>query len=215
MLLIRHSITDANPPDTSPIDLNNCATQRNLSNAGRDLAQSIGAGIRKLNIPIGQVLAGPFCRAAETARLAFGRAQLSDALLEANYGTTLLPVAGAPTPPPVEQRLAALKKLLATPPTSGTNTVLVTHSGVISRALSLSVQEGETSIFKPDGTGGYTLVGRVLGSEWNVPAPAEPAAIAPAALPRAGDDIPWAVPAAALLGSLLLATGIRLRAATA
>ena len=57
----------------------------------------------------------------ETARLAFGRAEPSEVLLHPVY----VPVPGLPLPPPYPQRIELLKRLLATPPAAGTNTVLV------------------------------------------------------------------------------------------
>jgi phosphohistidine phosphatase SixA len=48
------------------------ARQRNLTDGGRADARAIGAAIRSLGIPIGEVLASPFCRTRETAELIFG-----------------------------------------------------------------------------------------------------------------------------------------------
>jgi phosphohistidine phosphatase SixA len=42
---------------------------RQLSAKGRAAAQRIGAAIRRLDIPIGRVLASEYCRTRETARL--------------------------------------------------------------------------------------------------------------------------------------------------
>ena len=52
-----------------------CASQRNLTDKGRGEARAIGEHVKRLGIPIGTVLASPFCRTMETARLAFGKAQ--------------------------------------------------------------------------------------------------------------------------------------------
>ena len=57
-----------------------CAHQRNLTDGGRADARAIGAAIRSLGIPIGEVLASPFCRTRETAELIFGRATVSPAV---------------------------------------------------------------------------------------------------------------------------------------
>ena len=46
-----------------------CATQRNLTDAGRAEARAIGAAIRALRIPVGDVLASPYCRTMETGTL--------------------------------------------------------------------------------------------------------------------------------------------------
>jgi hypothetical protein len=51
----------------------------------------------------------------------------------------------------------------------GTNCILVTHKPNILDAFGkdwFDVREGEASIFKPDGKGGFTLVGRVQAADW-------------------------------------------------
>ena len=58
-----------------------------------------------------------------------------------------------------------LRKLTATPPPVGKNVILVTHKPNIVSAFGKDwsdVSEGEASIFRPDGKGGFTLVARVL-----------------------------------------------------
>ena len=81
ILVIRHAATDQSKPDQDPVDLNDCRTQRNLSAQGRREARLIGQGVRRLKLRIGAVLSSRFCRTRETARLAFGRATISPALL--------------------------------------------------------------------------------------------------------------------------------------
>ncbi len=49
--------------------LDDCATQRNLNDAGRDQARALGERLRAERIAIAQVLASPWCRTAETATL--------------------------------------------------------------------------------------------------------------------------------------------------
>jgi hypothetical protein len=68
------------------------------------------------------------------------------------------------------RRAEALRKVAATPPPQGTNVVVVTHKPNILDAFGkdwFEVKEGETSIFKPDGSGGYKVVVRLRGNEWN------------------------------------------------
>jgi hypothetical protein len=68
-----------------------------------------------------------------------------------------------------DRRAGALKKLAATPPPAGTNVILVTHKPNILDAFGkdwFNVREGEASIFKPDGKGGFTLVARVQATDW-------------------------------------------------
>lgn len=71
IVLFRH----ANAPgvgDPPGFKLSDCGTQRNLDDAGRAQARRIGQAFRKRNIAVGAVLTSQWCRARETARLAFG-----------------------------------------------------------------------------------------------------------------------------------------------
>ena len=51
--------------------LGDCSTQRNLDAAGRTQAQSIGEQFRMRRIPVRKVVSSQWCRARETAQLAF------------------------------------------------------------------------------------------------------------------------------------------------
>ncbi len=73
VLYFRHTATDFGQNDEKMTGFEDCANQRNLTDAGRADARAIGAAIRSLGIPIGDVLASPFCRTRETAELIFGR----------------------------------------------------------------------------------------------------------------------------------------------
>ena len=169
VILVRHTETDRSlipaaqrPPEPKPMDLANCEIQAKLTEKGRDEARAIGEAYRTLAIPAGQVLASPYCRTLETARLAFGRAERSDVLLHPAY----VPVPGAPVPASFAVRTEALKKLLATVPAAGTNTILVSHGETIQPAVGFEIATGEAVIFRPDGQGGTTLIARVLATGW-------------------------------------------------
>jgi phosphohistidine phosphatase SixA len=60
--------------------LGDCATQRNLDAAGRAQARRMGEVVRASGVAVGAVLTSRWCRAAETAELAFpGRARAEPA----------------------------------------------------------------------------------------------------------------------------------------
>lgn len=70
IVLFRH----ANAPGTGDPEgfrLGDCSTQRNLDAQGRAQAQAIGAAFRQRGIAIGRVLSSQWCRARDTAALAF------------------------------------------------------------------------------------------------------------------------------------------------
>lgn len=49
--------------------LEDCSTQRNLNDAGRAQARALGARLKAERIPVARLLASPWCRTLETARL--------------------------------------------------------------------------------------------------------------------------------------------------
>lgn len=73
VVLIRHAATVPGIGDPAGFRLGQCATQRNLSEAGRASARAIGAAFRGQAVPIADVLSSRWCRCLDTARLAFGR----------------------------------------------------------------------------------------------------------------------------------------------
>src|SRR5690606_31278864 len=71
IVLMRH----ANAPgtgDPANFDIENCRTQRNLSDRGRQQARRIRSLFAARAAPVTQVYSSRYCRALETARLAFG-----------------------------------------------------------------------------------------------------------------------------------------------
>jgi broad specificity phosphatase PhoE len=157
VLVFRHAATDFSQRDEGRSKLDDCSTQRNLTEAGRADARQIGAQIRALHIPIGPVYASPFCRTRETAQLAFTKASLDRDLL--------WPGAGAEASVMAKHR-AAVDTRFGTPPKAGENTVVVTHGFVIGAATQLNVEEGEALVVRPAGGRNFTVVARVKPAEW-------------------------------------------------
>jgi len=58
--------------DPGGFRLDDCATQRNLDQLGRDQARRIGQAFRDRGVTVGAVISSQWCRARDTARLAFG-----------------------------------------------------------------------------------------------------------------------------------------------
>ena len=157
ILVIRHAATDQSKPDHDPVDLNDCRTQRNLSAQGRREAALIGQGVRRLKLRIGAVLSSRFCRTRETARLAFGRATISPALL--NTITAEHDAAW-------RRQIRAARVLFGTKPAAGRVTVLVTHGVVVGDVTGQTLEEGETLVFRPLGNSKFRLVGRIVPRAW-------------------------------------------------
>jgi virginiamycin B lyase len=157
VLTFRHAATDFSMTDTTR-DLRDCSRQRNLNEDGRRQARAIGNAFRRLGIPVGQVLASPFCRTRDTARLAFGRARPSRALLSARY----LESPGARARQP-----ARLQRLLTRRPVPGANTALISHNFAIDDATGVNLAEGEAAVVAPGrGREGFEIVDTVEAEEW-------------------------------------------------
>src|SRR5262245_12751612 len=155
ILYFRHADTDHSQNDQRMTSIDDCSTQRNLTDRGRDHARAIGESIRSLGVPIGSVLASPMCRTVETATLAFGRAEKSMAVREAG-----------PLPPGDPARFAALRALLSAPVAPGTNTAVVGHAYPYYTLVGGQyLSEGQADVVRPTGSG-FEVVARVGLAEW-------------------------------------------------
>jgi len=155
ILYLRHADTDHSQNDERMTSVEDCTTQRNLTDRGRDHSRAIGEVIRTLGIPIGAVLASPLCRTVETAMLAFGTAQKAPAARE-----------GGPLPPGSAGRFAALRVLLSTPVAPGANTVIVAHAyPYFTLVGGQFLSEGEADVVRPRGTD-FEVVARVGLRQW-------------------------------------------------
>ncbi|ACA17561.1 putative phosphohistidine phosphatase, SixA [Methylobacterium sp. 4-46] len=145
--LLRHARAPGfgDPPG---LRLDDCATQRNLSDEGRAQARQIGEGFRRHGIAVGAVLASRWCRAQETARLAFGRAEGFPPL-----DSVFAQGDGEAQSRAVRARIAAWRGpgILA----------LVTHQVNITALTGLVPAEGEVVVLRagPDGT--PAVIGRL------------------------------------------------------
>jgi len=156
ILYFRHASTDFGQNDDAMSGYEDCARQRNLTDRGRDEARRIGAAIKRLDIPVGDVLASPFCRTRETAQLIFGRATASTA------------VRGGPARPESNDRYAKLRKLLSTPPSRGTNLAIASHGNPFRAVTDTTyLAEGEAAVIRPLGAQGFRIVARIPKDGWD------------------------------------------------
>ena len=155
VLYFRHASTDFGQSDEQMTGYEDCAKQRNLTDAGRAEARAIGASIRRLEVPVGDVLASPFCRTMETARLIFGHAIATPA------------ARGGPASVPAE-RYAGLRTLLAKTPAPGMNTVVVSHGNPF-RALTAEpyLAEGEAAVILPLDHDQFRILARIPKDGWD------------------------------------------------
>jgi len=157
VILVRHGATFSNQADIDTSNLADVSKQRNLNDKGKELARAFGEALRGAGVPIGKVYTSQFNRAYETAVLA----GFKDIKTTADLSLVV-------THDENNQHAKALRAMLARAPEQGKNDILVTHRPNIVDALGMDwsdVEEGEASIFKPDGAG-HHLVARVLMEDW-------------------------------------------------
>jgi broad specificity phosphatase PhoE len=161
VIVVRHGATHPDQADTDPLNLDNVAKQRQLNDVGRADAKAVGDVFRVVGMPLGKVYSSRFYRAVETARLIAGKEP--QATLDVSEGGLVV------SPNENNRRAQAFRAMVAAAPDPGTNTLIVSHKPNILDALGkdwFEVREGEASIFKPDGAGKYTLIGRVQIRDW-------------------------------------------------
>jgi phosphohistidine phosphatase SixA len=156
VVYLRHAVTDRSKEDDPVLDLEDCATQRNLSDEGREQSREIGDAFRTLAIPIESVYSSEYCRTRDTAELAFGSYEDEPAL-------TGFPEKGDPT---YEQRVRRTEELLARKPDPGKNTILVAHVKNLEEVAGRTIEEGELAVFEPLGDTSYRYRGQIPANLW-------------------------------------------------
>lgn len=150
VLFVRHASTEPGAGDPAGFRLDDCATQRNLSDEGREEARRLGGALRRRGVPIGAVVSSPWCRCLETARLAFGRVDERWVALSNLFGRR----DGAQTQLQVlRPRIAAYR--------GEANLVLVSHGSVALPLAGVSPQQGEIVVLTPLGKDGFRVAGRL------------------------------------------------------
>lgn len=157
VVVVRHTATEEGGVD-DPAQLTDCAPQRELTDEGRQQARDLGTAIRDLEIPVGRVVASPYCRTRETAELAFGK----DAV---ETDPLLLPLPGTGKPGNDEAIVEVTRLISSTTPESA-NTAIVTHISVIEPVTGATPEEGGSVVFEPEGDGELRLVAEVPPGGW-------------------------------------------------
>jgi hypothetical protein len=156
VLYFRHTSTDFGQNDDGMTSFDDCSKQRNLTDKGRTEARTIGVAITRLKIPVGEVLASPYCRTLETARLIFGRVTMS------------MDVRGGPATPPTPDRYDALRKLLSTRVAGATNLAIVSHGNPFYAVAGPPyLAEGEVAVVEPRGADGFRIVAKIPRDAWD------------------------------------------------
>jgi phosphohistidine phosphatase SixA len=146
--LLRHASAPGTD-DPPGFRLDDCSTQRNLSEAGREQARSIGARFREHGIENVVIYSSQWCRCLETAKLLdLGKVNRFPGLNSFFRDGSREAV-----------QTAEVRELINQRP-KGTSLVLVTHQVNITALSGVSPQSGEIVVLRPDGEN-LTVVGRI------------------------------------------------------
>jgi phosphohistidine phosphatase SixA len=151
VVLIRHALTTPGVGDPEGMRLSDCATQRNLSEEGREHARKLGRVLRERGVPIGDVLSSPWCRCIETSKLALGREPAIEPALGNLFGRSDQSAV----------QVASLTPIASRKP-GRSNTVMLSHGSTIFALTGISPDTSEMVIATPQGNGRFVVAGRLL-----------------------------------------------------
>jgi len=149
VILVRHAITTPGVGDPPGMRLEECSTQRNLTDEGRGHARRVGEAFRTRKIAVDRVMSSPWCRCLETARLAFKEPEPWPVLQ-----------GGRPNSEALRQAVSQIKKAMAEH-REGPPLVLVTHGFVITGLTGLDVRMGAFVVMKRGAGGAHTVAGQL------------------------------------------------------
>lgn len=146
VVLVRHAAAPGtyDPPG---FRLEDCSTQRNLSEAGREQARRLGQAVRERGVKVERVRSSRWCRARDTAALAFGAYEPwpeLDSFVDADRRD-------------LPKRSARIREAIADWSGPGT-LVLVSHQFVISDVVGRPIGEAEMIVVEPR-PGGFAVLG--------------------------------------------------------
>lgn len=150
VVMYRHALAPGtgDPEGFSPGD---CATQRNLNEAGREQARAIGDALRAAGVREARVLTSRWCRARETARLLGFGAPEELAALDSFFRRS-----GEREP-----ATDALRGFIAGLPPSGPLVILVSHQVNVTALTGIFPASGEGVVLDGRGGGPVSAVGRL------------------------------------------------------
>ena len=139
LIFIRHAYAPGGG-DPNNFDINDCNTQRNLNNSGREQAKNIGNFFKNNNIKIKNIYSSEWCRCKETALIAFNKFETKD-FLNSFFSSEFAQNKDA--------QMNNLKEFIKNNK-SKQNSVFVTHYVVISESLNYLSSSGEIVVSDKD-----------------------------------------------------------------
>jgi phosphohistidine phosphatase SixA len=160
VLVMRHANSPGAPPDAASANADNPTRERQLDETGRADSRTLGEAIRRVGVPIGEVLSSTTYRTQETARIAGLPAPRLVAELAEGGGQEA-----------TTARNAWLRAQTGQKPAAATNRLLITHTPNITGVfgtMAQGVAAGEILVFRPEEAGASTLIGRIKIADWAV-----------------------------------------------
>jgi phosphohistidine phosphatase SixA len=148
--LMRHALAPGTG-DPEGFRLNDCGTQRNLDQTGRDQARRTGKLFREHGVAVGQVLSSQWCRCLETAELlalgeVFPFPPLNSFFGERERG---------------RDQTEAVRAFLASADAEGPSLVLVTHQVNITALTGIFPASGEIVVLRLGGEDIFETIGAI------------------------------------------------------
>jgi broad specificity phosphatase PhoE len=160
VLLLRHASTTGK--DRDDVEVTDCSTQRNLSEAGREQALAIGRMLRDRGIKIGKAISSQYCRTKETAQLMGAEAiETMSNLNERSIHVTLIEQVFGNSEKD-EKILGPIRAIIKDWKGQG-NLLLVSHAPIIRNLTHdrLNMGEGLVLLPNPKRSVGFTIVGKI------------------------------------------------------
>jgi phosphohistidine phosphatase SixA len=155
ILMIRHALAPGSG-DPANFRIDDCSTQRNLDDRGREQARAIGTWLRSKGITSARVYSSQWCRCLETAELLQVGPVAELPALNSFYELTQ----------DREPNLKALRNFIAQQDADGILIILVTHFVTISAITNEGVSSGEGVLVELNKDAPFEIVGRLsFGSQ--------------------------------------------------
>lgn len=154
VLYLRHERSAKARPQIA-FDIDDCTTQRNLTQEGIAGSEEIGAIVERVGVPLGTVVSSPYCRSIDTARLAFGEPTIEPRLM-GNF-----PEVGRTMEEAGSDLLAVIKEM----DRDGEVSVLVAHSGNTLGAFGAKTDEGGIFVLDVTQDDEVEIIGRLQRNE--------------------------------------------------
>lgn len=151
VVLYRHAIAPGGG-DPAGFQIDECATQRNLSQDGRSQARRMGRELKSERVPVINVRSSRWCRALQTARLMnIGKVQVTPAL------NSVFTASSAQA----RRQQSQTERLIRTHRSQAGVLVLVGHQANIIDLTGIAPESGEGVVVRMNQTGKIIVLGRV------------------------------------------------------